>query len=537
MKSEDLYNAITDVDDSLIEEAGSFTFTKKKNKNIMVYVSAAAAIFIAVSVMLAGGLGMFDLFSGKSTSENAQNSAVEDSASDTNINQGASLSEEDINKENITEENDNTASGTENLKTDTEGNVISLCSYPKLADFPGDLPEGDSGFHDLYTEWYEDVRKLSAIKADNTGAVEFSEKIMKALLSDTGHENKLISPFNIYMALSVLAETADNNTRKQLLDALGANSIEELRETAGKLWQKNYRNDGYMKSICANSLWMNDSVRYKKSAADIISENYFASVFSGKMGSVPYNNMINKWISDQTEGMLSSDIRTFDDTPLVLVSTILYKTRWRDEFDPQKTEEGVFHTPEGEKTVSFMKRTSQMYYYWGENFSAIRIDPDIGGDMWFILPDEGVRAEEMFTDSEVLKLTCSGAYSMNSQYKNSKFIRVNMSIPKFDISQNTDDIKDALSEIGITEIYDSAKADFSQLFTDAAGIFVSKVSHNVRLKADEEGVSAAAYTALMYAGSARPPEEEVDFVLDRPFAFILNLDGSTPLFAGVVNTP
>ena len=51
---------------------------------------------------------------------------------------------------------------------------------------------------------------------------------------------------------------------------------------------------------------------------------------------------------------------------------------------------------------------------------------------------------------------------------------------------------------------------------------------------DEEGVTAASFTAIIGAGATMPPEEEMDFVLDRPFAFVITgLDG-LPLLTGTV---
>jgi len=38
------------------------------------------------------------------------------------------------------------------------------------------------------------------------------------------------------------------------------------------------------------------------------------------------------------------------------------------------------------------------------------------------------------------------------------------------------------------------------------------------------------------AGSAAPPEEIIDFVLDRPFLFVIEKE-NVPLFAGCVNSP
>ena len=52
---------------------------------------------------------------------------------------------------------------------------------------------------------------------------------------------------------------------------------------------------------------------------------------------------------------------------------------------------------------------------------------------------------------------------------------------------------------------------------------------------DEEGCEAAAFTAMMYCGTAMPPDERVEFKLDRPVLFaLMGIDG-LPLFYGVVN--
>ena len=73
--------------------------------------------------------------------------------------------------------------------------------------------------------------------------------------------------------------------------------------------------------------------------------------------------------------------------------------------------------------------------------------------------------------------------------------------------------------------------------TDADGIFLDKAQHAARVTIDEEGCTAAAYTVMMAAGTAMPPDEEVDFILDRPFLFVLSSLDGLPLFAGVVNDP
>ena len=34
-----------------------------------------------------------------------------------------------------------------------------------------------------------------------------------------------------------------------------------------------------------------------------------------------------------------------------------------------------------------------------------------------------------------------------------------------------------------------------------------------------------------------PPDEEIDFTLDRPFLFVVTGAGNLPLFVGIVNQP
>jgi serine protease inhibitor len=53
---------------------------------------------------------------------------------------------------------------------------------------------------------------------------------------------------------------------------------------------------------------------------------------------------------------------------------------------------------------------------------------------------------------------------------------------------------------------------------------------------DEEGVKAAAYIEFPGPTSPMPPEEIIDFILDRPFIFAITTD-NIPLFMGTVNNP
>ena len=67
--------------------------------------------------------------------------------------------------------------------------------------------------------------------------------------------------------------------------------------------------------------------------------------------------------------------------------------------------------------------------------------------------------------------------------------------------------------------------------------YTSFYQHQSRVTIDEDGCTAVAYTVLLTDGAAPPPEDEVDFVADRPFLFVISYEDDLPLFAGVVNQP
>jgi len=87
----------------------------------------------------------------------------------------------------------------------------------------------------------------------------------------------------------------------------------------------------------------------------------------------------------------------------------------------------------------------------------------------------------------------------------------------------------------LTNVFSEKDAEFTNLTADLP-IYLTAANQSVRVQIDEEGVKAAAYIELPMSGSAEPPEEIIDFVLDRPFLFVIE-NSNIPLFAGCVNNP
>ena len=400
--------------------------------------------------------------------------------------------------------------------------AVSEAVYPKMAKINS-------------SDYVKDLRTQLEYRGRGENLSDFYADIITEVLSDTQGENTVFSPLSIYMGLSMLAETTNGTTRRQILDALNAESIEALRAQAHDIWNANYRDTGAVTSVLATSLWLSDDVYYKEDTIKTISDNYYASVYRGDMTSESYNAAYRRWLDEQTGGMLKDAIsgKSFvTDCVMSLLSTVYFKAKWAAEFNKENTKPDTFHAPDGDVTVDFMHKTvNSGSYYWGEKFSAISLGIKEGASrMLLIMPDEGYTPDDLLTDSEALSFISTG------MTENVKALRIIMSIPKFDVTA-TIDMEESLRNLGITEAFDMWGADFSGAFDAKEPVFLKKAEQGARLVLDEEGVKAAAYFEVGTPNSAPPPEEQIVFTLDRPFIFVLYGEDVQPLFAGVINKP
>lgn len=414
--------------------------------------------------------------------------------------------------------------------------AICEATYPEMAEYPGS--EMIPGFESRYDAWSNDQRAKRKYYGAGETLAGFIQQSAAEILSETEGKNRVYSPLNVYMALAMLAELTDGNSREQILNLLGSENIEELRTQANAVWNANYNDDGSVTSILASSLWLNQNIAFNDKTMKNLADNYYASSYQGEMGSREFNQALQAWLNQQTGGLLKdyiSDIEMTPDTVLALATTIYFQAKWTDEFSENHTEKAIFHGVNGDKETDFMHAT-ELYgtYYWSEKFSAASKSLENSGNMWFILPDEGVSVDELLADADALSFMTS-----NGDWENKKNLMVNFSIPKFDVQSRTD-LKEDLQNLGITDCFIPDVSDYTPLLDESAmtlekDIYLSKVEHGARVAIDEEGVTAAAYTVMALCGSGMPPSDEIDFVVDRPFIFVITGSDGLPLFIGVVN--
>ena len=397
---------------------------------------------------------------------------------------------------------------------------------PVYEDYIDENGEGDWDAYDAaYSEYREALQKLGkGERPDDSAVRRFADQTAAEIF--TGRENTVYSPISLYAALGMLTELTDGETRQQVMALLSAADTEALRQQINRLWISVYQ-DGDAVCRLANAAFAREDADVKQAAVDALAEWYFASSYRVPMGTEEADEAIASWLNQQTGGLLSEEtgnIHTEKENLLRLYNTIYYKAGWLNAFESGQTGTDTFTAADGSKQqVDFMHRTGEGTYRKGESYTAAPKSLKYGR-MVFVLPEEGVTPESLLQREGFLSELAEG-------YEGARVI---WSVPKFDVKSSVD-LADALKALGVADAFEADKADFTPLTDNIA--YVSSVMQAARVKIDEEGVEAAAYTELVAADSGpmeRPPVVEMN--LNRPFAFVIFDGNDVPLFVGTVQT-
>lgn len=405
-------------------------------------------------------------------------------------------------------------------------------AYPKEPRFEDYFDENGEGDWDTYMaaedEYLAALQKLGKGRLDQESAapvLAFANRTLGRIFADS--ENRVYSPISLYAALSMLTEMTAGETKQQVMELLGAADSETLRQTVRDLWMSVYLDDG--RSVCrlANGAFLRENADVKQEAVDALVDWYYASTYRVPMGTEEADKAVAGWLNQNTGGLLSEEtgnIRTDGNDLLRLYNTIYYKSGWQDAFKSSQTKQDTFTAANGAKQkTEFMHRTESGSYRKGDGYTAAPRSLNYGR-MVFVLPDEGVTPESLLQRQGFLA-------ELTGDYSAAELV---WSVPKFDVKSSTE-LNGVLQALGVTDAFDMAEADFTPL-TDN-GAFLSSAMQAARVKIDEEGVEAAAYTEIVCADSAMmevPPTVEMD--LDRPFLFVIFDYSNVPLFVGTVNT-
>jgi len=368
----------------------------------------------------------------------------------------------------------------------------------------------------------------------NTG---FGFNIFKELILEDKDQNIFISPLSILLALVMTYNGAVGDTNLAMAEALGFKGfdLEELNSGFHDLLLSIKNADSDIDLAIANSIWykLDDEVK-----EDFIERN--SKYFDSEVNEIDFFapdavDIINGWIEEATRGKIDKMISEIpEDAVMYLINAIYFKGNWTYPFDKNLTSDDDFYLPDGTtKKVPMMSQQENFGYYKGDNFSSIKLP--YGQEkmaMYMILPDEGVSVDTVIKSLDVEKWNEIKESFYGSQ--------VSLVMPSYKMEYGIKLLNNVLINLGMGIAFEPGLADFSGIFYREPGEspWISRVLHKAVIEVNEKGSEAAAATVVVMMESAMPVEEIIEFIVNRPFFFVIADDRSgSIIFMGKVVEP
>lgn len=360
---------------------------------------------------------------------------------------------------------------------------------------------------------------------------EFSLRLFEENLKLWGDSdtNILISPTSVITALGMTTYGAKGNTLAQMEEVFG------VKRGYLTNYNRQYMEQDSKVLKLANSIWFtNDEHLTVNDAFLAFNEEYYgASIYETAFNAATVDS-INDWVERKTNGMIKNILDEIPaDAVMYLINALAFEAEWESKYEEgQILEDAKFTTAKGEVQKVDMMRSEELLYLADDNASGfIKYYKDRDYAFVALLPKEGV------TVADYVK-NLSGEHLqevLRNPYKDGV---VNAYLPQFSYEYNVE-MSELLEEMGMTDAFDGAKADFSVMATSTSGnIYMNRVLHKTFIEVSPVGTKAGAATVVEMNRESCPMYEKIyDVRLDRPFLYmIIDCENNMPVFIGNVNS-
>lgn len=378
-------------------------------------------------------------------------------------------------------------------------------------------------------------KSAKIIAADNRFGFELLNKVNE-LAGD--QQNVMISPMSVSLALGMLYNGAEGDTRQQMQDMLHKSglSADDVNQSYKELVSGLESHDPKVELSIANAIFYRNDFSVKDNFIST-NQNYYSAEVAGLDFSNSEQTLktVNGWVNTKTKGKIDKIINSVSAYDVMyLLNAIYFKGEWTYRFDPEKTTQQPFNRENNSIVPGPIQYVPMMYieetfnYFDASDFELLEMP--YGGEkfsMLIFLPKSGIK-----TDDVIAELSSDNVNSWISKLTSQK---KQVYLPKFEFRFDKS-LVEMLEALGMTDAFDDRRANLSGI-SDAARLVVTEVMHKTYIKVDEEGTEAAAVTEITVGYTSANPASEV-FRVDHPFVFaIREKDTGAILFVGKVMSP
>ena len=354
---------------------------------------------------------------------------------------------------------------------------------------------------------------------------EFAFNLFRKLAEE--EQSVIVSPISITYALGMLNNGAAGETQAQINKVLGfgETGADGINSFCHKMLTEAPNLDKLTKVMIANTIYMNKDYELMPEFVSKAKQFYDAEPETRDFHDGQTRNVINKWGSDHTMGMIPEVLKENEfkpDAVSYLLNAIYFKGAWAEKFDKADTKDEEFQTGTGKKLVPMMHQEHEFYYTEDEYCQALQLPYGNGAyNITLLLPKEGKTVDDLLG-----KLT---AETWQRYRWMGGTATVDVKLPRFE-SKSDIDLRDIMTKLGMPNAFDEDLAEFPNFCN--VPTFIGMMKQVAKIKLNEEGTEAAAITVIgMLDAMAEPQEpQHVNFHANRPFLYVISEQSTGAIF-------
>lgn len=359
----------------------------------------------------------------------------------------------------------------------------------------------------------------------------FGFNAIKLLAQEEGNKNVFISPSSIALALSMVYNGANGETKSAMQKTLQFENfdIATINQESLDLINILKNPDSEIELFIANSIWAKQGVDFKKDFLDVVASYFKAEISTLDFSSSNAADTINSWVSKNTKGKIPTIVSPPipDSMFMYLINAVYFKGSWTIKFDEKLTKDRDFTTADGtRKKHPLMQQYGDMPYLETKDFQSVSLPygENKRFSMYVFLPKN--------LGDFVQNLDQNKWNDWMKQYKKTKGTIL---LPRFSMEYEKGLIP-MLIKLGMGVVFQDG-ADLTGIGYDFK---ISEVKHKTYVDVNEEGTEAAAVTSIGLVESTSVGTAKKTFYMEvnRPFFFAIR-DSQTQevLFMGTIQNP
>ncbi len=372
-------------------------------------------------------------------------------------------------------------------------------------------------------------KSAKIIAADNKFGIDIFKKVDASL---TEQKNTMISPLSVSLALAMVYNGTEGNTKRQMEEMLHKSNLspEDINQSYKDLVAGLSSHDPKVELSISNAIFYRNTFPVKN---NFISTNqtYYNAEVTGLdfTKSAETLSKVNGWVSTKTKGKIDKIIDQVNtDDVMYLLNAIYFNGEWKYRFDTSETSDRTF-TKEDKSVIQVPTMTIENSFniYSHQNFQLLEMPYGSGKySMLIFLPASGKNTGDV--------ISLLNPENIDNWLQSLSLQKKKVYLPKFEFKFDNS-LVDELKVLGMTDAFIDSKANLTGI-SEAAKLVISEVMHKSYIKVDERGTEAAAVTGITIGTTSVGPDNS--YRVDHPFVFaIRESDTKAILFIGKVMNP